>query len=52
MKTDLTGQGDKPNMEIGEPSEPSDMSPEQKKQLEDTEPTFSGKPTKDVKSKL
>ncbi|CCG84273.1 protein of unknown function [Taphrina deformans PYCC 5710] len=42
------GQGAKITQEIGEPSEPSDMSPEQKEQLGGQEPTSSGK----SKSKL
>ena len=48
----VPGQGAAPPFEIGEPSEPSGMSPEEKKQLQGEEPTFSGKPTPSPKSKL
>lgn len=48
----MTGQGSAPKMEIGEPSEPSEMSPEEKKQLQGSDPTFAGKETMEPKSKL
>ncbi|BFZ57548.1 hypothetical protein PYCC9005_004600 [Savitreella phatthalungensis] len=36
------GQGKAPPAEIGEPSEPSAMSPEEKRQLQADDPTLSG----------